>query len=91
VVGKAVYYAPHRITFPDSGPWDESLIHCTEVWRRPDFADIPDPGTPVEAGHPVLTILTEGKNEADCLRQLKTRATELDHLLGNTAVAGANP
>jgi uncharacterized protein len=42
VGGKAVYYAPRRIEFPDS------------TW--PGCADIPAAGSVVEPGHPVLTV-----------------------------------
>ena len=84
IVGKAIYYAPHRLTVPASGPWDESLAHADDVWRRPDFADIPHPGEVIEPGHPVLTILTEAPDEAACLAQLQSRAAELDRLFGFT-------
>lgn len=82
VVGKAIYYAPHALTLPASGPWDESLARCTDVWRRPDFADIPDPGTVIDAGHPVLTILAEAATEAECEAELRRRAADLDTLFG---------
>jgi predicted ATP-grasp superfamily ATP-dependent carboligase len=82
VVGKAVYYAPHPVTFPLSGPWDESLAHADDVWRRPDYADIPHAGDVIARGHPVLTILAEAVTEADCLAQLQSRAADLDHLFG---------
>ena len=82
IVGKAIYYAPHRITFPASGPWDESLSHVLDVWRRPDFADIPHPGDIIEAGQPVITILTEADTESACLARLQSRAAELDRLFG---------
>jgi len=81
VVGKAIYYAPHRLTVPASGPWDESLRHVLDVWRRPDFADIPNPGDVIEAGQPVLTILAEAATEEACLTRLKSRAAELNQLL----------
>jgi predicted ATP-grasp superfamily ATP-dependent carboligase len=81
-VGKAIYYAPHRLTFPASGPWDDSVRHAADVWRRPDFADVPHPGEVIEAGHPVLTILTEADTEAACLARLQSRAAELDRLFG---------
>jgi predicted ATP-grasp superfamily ATP-dependent carboligase len=91
VVGKAIYYAPRRIVFPETGPWGESLAHCTDVWLRPNFADIPGPGTTIEHGHPVLTILAAAETEADCLARLKSRAAELDLLFGHTAAAEAGP
>jgi predicted ATP-grasp superfamily ATP-dependent carboligase len=82
IVGKAIYYAPRRITFPASGPWDDSVRLAAEVWRRPDFADVPHPGVGIEAGHPVLTILTEADTESECLSRLQSRAAELDRLFG---------
>ena len=82
VVGKAIYYAPHRFPFPTSGPWDESLANAVNVWQRPDFADIPHGGSQIETGQPVCTILAEATSEAECLLQLQKRARELDALFG---------
>jgi predicted ATP-grasp superfamily ATP-dependent carboligase len=81
-VGKAIYYAPQRLTFPASGAWDDSVRRAADVWRRPDFADVPHPGDVIEAGHPVLTILTEADTESECLSRLQSRAAELDRLFG---------
>jgi predicted ATP-grasp superfamily ATP-dependent carboligase len=89
IVGKAVYYAPLCISFPASGPWDDSLARCTDVWLRPEFADIPDPGSVVEPGQPVLTILAESTSEAECLARLKSRAAELDQLFGLIPISEA--
>jgi uncharacterized protein len=77
-IGKAIYYAPHRIVFPASGPWDDSLARCTDVWRRPDYADIPHAGDVIETGHPVITIFAEAPDEAECEAALRSRAAELD-------------
>ena len=82
VVGKAIYYAPHRIVFPSSGPWHESLANATSVWQRPDFADIPHGDSRIETGQPVCTIYAEAFTEADCLEQLRRCARELDTLFG---------
>ena len=43
IVGKAIYYAPHRIAFPAAGPWDADLASPFDPWRLPGFADIPEP------------------------------------------------
>ncbi len=92
VVGKAIYYAPARLTFPDTGPWEDSLTLVAEdVWARPDFADVPHPGTVVEAGHPVLTILTDADDEAECVSRLQSRAAELDRLFGFPTPAEGTP
>ncbi len=82
VVGKAVYYAARPLTIPDSGSWDESLRHCTDVWRRPDFADIPRPDDVIEPGQPVVTLLADGPTETAVLATLKARAADLDRLFG---------
>jgi predicted ATP-grasp superfamily ATP-dependent carboligase len=82
IIGKAIYYAAAPIPFPVSGPWDDSLAHCTDVWRRPDYADIPEPGTVIEPGQPVLTLFAEATTEAECMEQLKRRAAGLDQHFG---------
>ena len=87
--GKAIYFAVQTIAFPPSGPWDESLARCTDVWRWPDFADIPAPGSTIERGQPVLTIFAERETEADVLHTLKRRAAELDRIFGIQASGGA--
>ncbi len=91
-VGKAVYYAPARLTFPGSGPWEESLtLVADNPWNRPDFADIPHPGEVIEPGHPVLTILTEADTESECRSRLQSRAAELDRLFGFATPTGGEP
>lgn len=82
VVGKAVYYAAAPIPFPASGPWDESLARCTDVWRRPEFADIPEPGTLIEPGQPVFTLFAAAATEAECIHQLRAKAAACDRLFG---------
>jgi predicted ATP-grasp superfamily ATP-dependent carboligase len=82
VVGKAIYYAAVPITFPTSGPWDSSLARCRDVWQMPHFADIPHPGSVIDAGQPVCTLFAAAANEEDCVHQLKARAAECDRLFG---------
>lgn len=79
-VGKAIYYAPHAIRFPQSGPWDADLAGPFDPWRVPHFADIPASGTAIEAGHPVLTIFATGTTPAGVRDRLQSRAAELDQL-----------
>ncbi len=80
-IGKAIYYAPHGITFPTSGPWDADLTTPFDPWRLPTFADIPAANSVVPAGHPVLTLLVSGSSAAECKERLQSRARELDQLL----------
>jgi predicted ATP-grasp superfamily ATP-dependent carboligase len=85
VVGKAIYYAPHRISFPTTGPWDADLAGRFDPWRLPGFADIPHPGAIVEPGWPVLTIMAAGSSPAEVRERLQSRAAEVDELLADRA------
>jgi predicted ATP-grasp superfamily ATP-dependent carboligase len=79
-VGKAIYYAPHAVRFPQSGPWDADLTGDFDPWRIPGFADIPEPGGVIDAGHPVLTFFATGSTPAEVRERLQSRAAELDAL-----------
>jgi predicted ATP-grasp superfamily ATP-dependent carboligase len=81
VIGKAIYYAPHRLAFPGTGLWDQDLTGPFEPWRVPALADIPHPGTAIEKGWPVLTILETGSSPEAVRERLQSRAAELDQLL----------
>jgi predicted ATP-grasp superfamily ATP-dependent carboligase len=80
IIGKAIYYAPHCIVFPASGPWDADLAGDSDPWQLPTFADIPDAGAVIERGHPVLTIFAAGSSPTECRERLQSRAAELDEL-----------
>lgn len=81
-VGKAIYYAAKSITFPASGPWDESLRRCTDVWQMPHYADIPHAGSVIDFGQPVFTLFASATTEAECVNQLKAKAAACDRLFG---------
>ena len=78
--GKAIYFAPQRITFPHAGPWDADLVGTFDPWRIPGFADIPAPGEIIERGWPVLTFFASGLSAADVRIHLQSQAAELDRL-----------
>ena len=59
-VGKAIYFAPRSLRFPDRGSWDADLA-VTDVWRLPGYADIPNPGEAFAAGEPVVTLFATGQ------------------------------
>ncbi len=83
VVGKAIYYAPHTLVFPPHGPWDADLTGAFDPWKCPHFADIPYPGSRIEAGHPVLSVLAIGNSPAEVREQLQWHAIQLDQLFRN--------
>ncbi|WP_171475538.1 ATP-grasp domain-containing protein [Frigoriglobus tundricola] len=79
-VGKAIYYTPHTFRFPPSGPWDADLAGTFDPWRLPQFADIPEAASVIEAGWPVLTLFATGSTPRDVRERLQSRAGELDLL-----------
>jgi predicted ATP-grasp superfamily ATP-dependent carboligase len=76
VVGKAVYYAPFPLTFPAAGPWDDDTPF--DPWHLPAFADVPEAGSRIDAGRPVLTFFAAGSSPAAVRARLQSRAAELD-------------
>jgi uncharacterized protein len=79
-IAKCVYFAPRGLRFPDSGPWDADLTGPFDPWRRPNFADIPNPGEAIEAGSPVLTFFASAPSVETCRRSLQIQAADLDRL-----------
>jgi hypothetical protein len=76
VVGKAILFARGALRFPD-GPWPAA----GDADVLPAFADVPDPGTPVAAGRPVLTLLCSALTAPECVAELRRRASDLDRRL----------
>jgi predicted ATP-grasp superfamily ATP-dependent carboligase len=77
VVGKAILYASRDGSFPAEGPWLATLRRPRPIEELPEFADIPAPGEPLLAGHPVLTVLARAGTEGDCLAGLIEAAREV--------------
>lgn len=79
IVGKGIYFAPGRVVIPDPPPWDDPRHMLS---HEPGMADLPDPGTIIEPGQPVLTLRTIGTSIDDCQARLQRLAHELDQLFG---------
>jgi predicted ATP-grasp superfamily ATP-dependent carboligase len=79
VVGKAILFARAHLTFPETGPWNDSA--SARIGELPEFADIPRGGEIVPAGRPVLTFFSAGPNLGACEIALRERAQRLDRLL----------
>lgn len=63
-VGKAVVFARHDVTVPDTRAW----LADTSV------RDVPHPGERVRGGYPVCTIFAEGRDASECHAALVARA-----------------
>lgn len=80
-VGKAIYYAPQDLLFPEDGPWELALQSPFQPFVLPPFADIPLAGEVIKKGHPVLTLLAQGETSDHCRLRLQRMASSLDNLL----------
>ncbi len=79
VHGKAIYYAKEAFTFPNVGPWSESL-RADPPWDA-EYADIPHPGERMEAGQPVLTMFAKATNIENAAETLREKSANLDRWL----------
>jgi predicted ATP-grasp superfamily ATP-dependent carboligase len=68
VVGKAILYARRTFLVPDVPVPD---LSCRTPFAIPEIADVPWPGTRIEAGQPVLTVFASGEDIATCETRLR--------------------
>ena len=80
IFGKAVYYAPHGIRFPEVAAIERAIEVVADPWALPEYADIPAIGSLIEAGQPVLSFFERAVDVEACREALKRRAAELDAL-----------
>jgi predicted ATP-grasp superfamily ATP-dependent carboligase len=74
--GKAVLFASEDVRVPDTRGWPERGIR-----------DVPHPGEPIAAGHPVCTLVATGRGPEAVLTGLEARAAALrGELHGRMAV-----
>jgi predicted ATP-grasp superfamily ATP-dependent carboligase len=71
--GKGIVYARQNVSVPE-----------TEGWTKLDRRDIPFPGEQIEAGHPVCTVLAQGKDRETCWQRLLTAAQAVRQDIGDT-------
>ena len=80
VVGKAVYYAPHAMRFPEVAAIERAIEVAADPWALPEYANIPAVGCVIDAGQPVLSFFERAADAEACRAALKRRAAELDAL-----------
>jgi predicted ATP-grasp superfamily ATP-dependent carboligase len=81
VVGKAILFARAPLPFPNDGPWMLTLRQPGDISDLPAFADIPQIGTPIEPGRPILTFFARAESVDACRIELQHIAAELDRWL----------
>ena len=70
--GKGIVYARRTVSMPETADWVEK-----------DRRDIPFPGERIEAGHPVCTVLAEGKGREACWNHLLASAEAVRREIGD--------
>jgi uncharacterized protein len=63
VIAKWILYAPRRLVAPEIVPEHNNINDLLAVRS---IADVPWPGTCVQPGEPVMTLMTEGADPAEC-------------------------
>lgn len=79
VVGKWIVYATRRLTVPDL---PISTFDVDHPFAVPEIADVPEPGTVVDPGEPVLTVFGEGEQQDRCMAALRANVNRWRTLLG---------
>jgi predicted ATP-grasp superfamily ATP-dependent carboligase len=76
--GKAILFALRRLTVP---PSFSSPIDRGDDRTPPVLADIPDAGTTIEAGWPIVTVVGEGADQRDVLEMLQAMSARIRAVL----------
>jgi predicted ATP-grasp superfamily ATP-dependent carboligase len=71
-LGKGIVYARRTVTLPE-----------TAQWMAQGRRDIPFPGEEIEAGHPVCTVLAQGRTRAECWDSLVAGADAVRQEIGD--------
>lgn len=90
IVAKTILYARQSFPAPDL----TGLIETQSPWQIPFIADVPQPGSLIQAGWPICTVFSVGDtvfaagNEVnDCLDQLCRRVKALWQRIGDPSVS----
>jgi predicted ATP-grasp superfamily ATP-dependent carboligase len=78
IVGKAIAFADRPLT---AGEELAALAGERHAGGWPVVADIPEPGTAIPAGGPIVTLLAEGDDEAQIIARLRERVAGVKRLL----------
>ncbi|MEK6262400.1 MAG: ATP-grasp domain-containing protein, partial [Planctomycetota bacterium] len=67
-VAKAILYARRSFTAPDLS----HFMQCESPWNVPFLADVPAPGTVIDASWPICTVFANSHSPQHCLSTLTT-------------------
>ncbi|MEX0978710.1 MAG: hypothetical protein WDZ48_07655 [Pirellulales bacterium] len=72
--GKAILFATSRLEI--SAAWTETALEARHD-RRPSMADIPQAGSVIEAGWPLVTVFADAVDEKTALESLRQKAADV--------------
>jgi uncharacterized protein len=78
VCGKAILFASRAMIVPQS---IHTLLRESDGEPWPALADVPSPGTVIERGWPIVTLLAEGPREHGVFDELRRRAADFPRQL----------
>ena len=81
IAGKAILFARAPLRFPEDGTWRSWTTTFPGVEIMPIFADIPQPGTLIDKGRPILTFFRRAATVDECVADLRCLAVDLDRWL----------
>ncbi len=73
ILAKQILYAKNSLVAPAFGECTDSRSE----WELPTIADIPVPGTPIEATWPICSVMATGATRETCLQSLEQRAKDV--------------
>ena len=75
IVGKAILFAKEPVQV--DADLSQSLLQEASPGSPPQWADIPQPATTIQTGHPILTLFAQDATQEAVLDQLQMRVTQL--------------
>jgi predicted ATP-grasp superfamily ATP-dependent carboligase len=72
-VAKMILFAPQTLV----APVFTAVLETSSLWRVPDLADIPCPGSVIQTGWPICTVMAEGQTSDDCWSNLIDRVRSI--------------
>lgn len=77
MIAKRILYASESFQAPT---FADGLEECSE-WELPKVADIPVPGSRIEAAWPICTVMASGSTRESCLQVLRERTKDVREML----------
>lgn len=85
VIAKTILYASRPLIAPDM----TGLLPDGRIWTIPRFADLPVPGSVIDAHWPICTVMSEGRTESECLHRLRDRVDTVREMVNHQSLGEA--